>query len=72
RLCDLASYFLSVPLFSLCIYSPWNGRKPLFQFIYITIFRRYVPHAGVVLIDQARHQIPTKHSEEMNLPHLRL
>ncbi|MEJ9272628.1 hypothetical protein P4506_14435, partial [Geobacillus stearothermophilus] len=42
------------------------------QFIYITIFRRYVPHAGVVLIDQARHQIPTKHSEEMNLPHLRL
>ncbi|MED4961786.1 hypothetical protein P9762_11540, partial [Geobacillus stearothermophilus] len=59
------------PIFSF-IYSPWNGRKPLFQFIYITIFRRYVPHAGVVLIDQARHQIPTKHSEEMNLPHLRL
>ncbi|KYD24081.1 hypothetical protein B4113_2691 [Geobacillus sp. B4113_201601] len=33
RLCDWASYFLSVLLFSLLFYSLWNGRKPLFQFI---------------------------------------
>ena len=42
------------------------GARDRYIHFYITIFRRYVPHAGVVLIDQACHQIPTKHSEELN------
>ncbi|NNU82376.1 alpha/beta hydrolase [Geobacillus sp. BMUD] len=33
---------------------------------YIAMFQRYVPHADIVFIDRARHQIPTKHSSELN------
>ncbi|MEC5188376.1 alpha/beta hydrolase [Geobacillus thermodenitrificans] len=42
------------------------GARDYYIHPYIVMFRRYVPHADVVFIDRARHQIPTKHSCELN------
>ncbi|QNU27043.1 alpha/beta hydrolase [Geobacillus sp. 46C-IIa] len=42
------------------------GARDRYIHPYIAMFRRYVPHADIVFIDWARHQIPTKHSSELN------
>ncbi|ANB57410.1 alpha/beta hydrolase family protein [Anoxybacillus sp. B7M1] len=51
---------LTVPL--LIIY----GNRDYYLHAYETIFKAYVPHARAIYIDKARHQIPTRHADELN------